>query len=401
MTPLRVYLDSSDYSVLSDPRRASPENKSVLQELRRLKNEGQVTIHFSGTLLSEMAPMEPGFADVALRRADLLVELCGRNALLSQDRIFSNELRRAVGKATDVESVYSNVGEWYPEGVAEISPITAIDMSSYIREAIAETGLNRKARRAAQRMTLKAGSPRSGIKTALLESARSGSLDEILAKYPMRPEDARVLGRFVVGDATPAQASQAFENSLRDPRWMMLWFEQHHAQLTPFIEWARSPAKPLIASLLEMADHAVTLRRQDSEFGTDLASSLLSSKKWEEQQDSLLARVATRFCTEFSVESAQPLSPSVLDTNCPGLTVAVRSLHSAAWTVTSETPRKPKLSDFPDAMHAVYAPYVDVFRADSFMAPYISRRATMHGTITVSKLSNLPRTLSDILAARM
>ena len=216
----------------------------------------------------------------------------------------------------------------------------------------------------------------------------------------MRPEDARVLGRFVVGDATQAQASQAFENSLRDPRWMMLWFEKHHTQLTPFIEWTRSPAKPFIASLLEMADHAAALRRQDSALGTDLTNSLLSSTKWKEQQDSLLVRIAARFCTEFSVESAQLISSSVLDENCPGLTVAVRSLHSAAWTVTSETPRKPKLSDFPDAMHAVYAPYVDVFRADSFMAPYISRHVSKHGTTTVSKLTNLPKAISEVLAAR-
>jgi hypothetical protein len=400
MPPLRVYLDSSDYSVLSDPRRSSPDNKSVLQELRLLKNEGLVTIHFSGTLLSEMAPMDPGSADAALRRADLLVELCGRNALLSQDRIFSIELRRAFGTATNVESVYSSVGEWYPEGVSEISPITAIDMSSCINDAIAETGHNRKARRAAKRIILKAGSPRAALKTALVTNARSGSLDEILTKYPMRPEDARVLGRFVVGDATPAQASRAFENSLRDPRWMMLWFEQHHAQLTPFIEWTRSPAEPFIASLLEMADLAVALRRQDAALKTDLTSSLLSSKRWTEQQNLLLAKIAARFCTEFSFESAQPISTSVLEKKCPGLTVAVRSLHSAAWTVTSETPRKPKLSDFPDAMHAVYAPYVDVFRADSFMAPYISKQVAKHGTTTVSKLADLPRKISEALAAR-
>ena len=62
-----------------------------------------------------------------------------------------------------------------------------------------------------------------------------------------------------------------------------------------------------------------------------------------------------------SIMRSDKLSAASIDHSCPGLACGIRSLHSAWWTVTSATPRRPQLSDFPDALHAMYAPYVDVF----------------------------------------
>jgi len=51
-------------------------------------------------------------------------------------------------------------------------------------------------------------------------------------------------------------------------------------------------------------------------------------------------------------------------------------------------------------MHAVYAPYVDIFRADSFMAPYIARQSNKYGTTTVAKLVDLSKAITERLTAR-
>ena len=180
----------------------------------------------------------------------------------------------------------------------------------------------------------------------------------------------------------------------------MRWFEDHHAALTPFIEWSRSPAISISASLSEMADHVASLRHQDALLGTNLTDEIISAKKWKQLQDSLLKRVAIRCCDKYIGAGSSSLLPRTLDDTCPGLSVAIRSFHSASWTLTNEKPRKPKLSDFPDALHAVYAPYVDIFRADSFMAPYIAKHANKYGTTTVAKLVDLPKTISARLSAR-
>lgn len=398
MPPVRIYLDSSDFSVLSDPRRCSGELASVLEQLRDWRAEGKIACYFSGVHLSEMAPLDATSTDAAQRRADLLVELCGRNALISQDRLFANELRFALRQTAHLPAVHSQTGEWYPDGAADISPVGQVEMTVNIKEAIHGSGLNREARRMAKRKALKSGKPRPSLKAAIVANARTGSLNEILEKYPMRPQDARVLNRYAVGDATLQEASTAFQESLRDPSWMMQWFEKHHAQLSPFIAWTRSPAASMLIHLNEMAQHASSLRHLDATLGTSLADTVLSSKKWTTHQNEILLRIAMRMSKELLDKDHVPLTIESVDECCPGLSVGIRSLHSAWWTTTGQTPRQAKLSDFPDALHAIYAPYVNVFRADSFMAPYIAKYANKFRTTVVAKLTQLPNAVQTILS---
>ena len=389
MRALRVYLDSSDFSVLSDPGRAESEAPGVLVRLRELVASNQTTCHFSGTHLSEMAPVDALYVDAAERRGALVAELCGRNALISQDRLFAEELRNAHELTETRPQVYSSNGDWFPQGIANVSPVGASRLAKGIAEVIGDLGLNRKARRLAERKALKRGKPRADLHAAVVTNARSGSIDEILEKYPMRPQDARVLARYAVGDANADEAQKAFLESLRDPRWMMAWFRSNHAKLTPFIEWTRKPAASMIASLDEMAKHAALLRAGDAFLGTSVADDLLSSSRWKSWQDELLVRIASRM-SEILVAQKLPLLQAItIDKACPGLSVGVRSLHSALWALTATKPRRPKLSDFPDALHAIYAPYVDIFRADSFMAPHIRSQVRRFGTLVVPKLTEL------------
>jgi hypothetical protein len=231
----------------------------------------------------------------------------------------------------------------------------------------------------------------------LKQNARTGSLEEILAVYPMRPQDARTIGRYLVGDAPVEQANDAFLNSLRDPRWMMQWFRKHHAQMTTFTDWVRGPAKTMASSLQRMADHAALVRRVDKMLDRKTADELFSSKQWASWQDELLVSVSSRLADSILGMPSAPLTAASIDLSCPGLSTGIRSLHSAWWTATAAKPRSPKLSDFPDALHAMYAPYVDVFRADSFMAPYIRRYTARYDTKVVPKLSELKSTVLALL----
>ncbi|UUX95389.1 hypothetical protein [Aquabacterium sp. J223] len=333
--------------------------------------------------------MDARLVDAAERRADLLVKLCGRNVLISQDRLFAQELRRAHKLTDSPVEPFSSTGDWFPEGSAAVSPIGEVELTKGIVDVIAEVAPNRAARRLAARKALKRGKPRSDLLSSVVGNARSGTLDEILAKYPMRPTDARVLTRYSVGDATAEEAEQAFLESLRDPRWMMQWYRAHHSKLTPFIEWTRGPGRTLLQSLDEMAEQLALLRKFDLILGTSAADEVMSSAKWKTMQDELLVRLASRLTQVLLGHDASPLGVDRIDEMCPGLSVGVRTLHSAWWTTTLATPRRAKPSDFPDALHAMYAPYVDLFRADAFMAPHITPNVSRFGTTVVPKLSGL------------
>jgi hypothetical protein len=390
--PLRLYLDSSDYSLLSDARRSELDAPGVLQCLRNHVAAGNIECFYSGAHLSEMAPTKPEYSEASEQRASLLVELCGKNVLVAHDRLFDLELRFALGMLKNRADPIRRDGEWFPEGAAELLPLSAHDGDASLPGLIGQLG--RAERRKASKALLKGGRPRKHVQESLVKNARFGSVGEVLSVYPMNPSAARVLNRYVVGDATSKEATEAFQESLRDPRWMMKWFEQHHAELTPFIAWVRGPANELVSKLDAMSKSVVEARAQLS---PEALTELLRADRWQGWQDKMLASIANRFAEKIAPGAR--LEVRTVDDCCAGLSVAVRSLHSAWRSITFETPRPPKPSDFPDAVHAAYAPYVDLFRADSFMAPHIARCAMPWGTVVVAKLIALPGAIEERLRA--
>jgi hypothetical protein len=144
---LRILLDSSDYSDLSDPKKLQSGMQSVLDELIQLRDEGKVKFYFTAAIVAEMAPVHPLITSPSMRRASVLKELCGRNALISTDRLLKFELSKALGINQSQETVFSDDGDWFPEGALDLFPYSPKDLQNSITEAISETPLNRKARR--------------------------------------------------------------------------------------------------------------------------------------------------------------------------------------------------------------------------------------------------------------
>jgi hypothetical protein len=397
--PIKLYLDSSDYSTLSDHRRATPDHQDLLAHLRLWTAAGRVQCYFSATHLSEMAPLESTFADSAEQRADLLSELCARRALVGADVLLTAEFRSAYGLSGGTPCVYSETGDWFPGGSDDVfnleQPNLDEQFDAVVSAEIEKMQLDRRARRKALR---KAEQARKSAYRMVRENSRTASLGELLTMYPMREEDMRVIARYIAHDATRSEAQAAFLHNLRDPRWMMRWFRRSHAKLSPFLSWVRGPSRDMQETLRTLASEAADLRsRIGKSLNIRVVEEALSSAEWAKRQDDMLATIAQRVSSKLLDMPTERLPVSRIDAACPGFSTAIRSLHSAAWTATSSTPRAPKASDFPDAMHALYAPYVDVFRADSFMAPYIARFCPA-GTVVVPKLLGLKPTLERLLA---
>jgi hypothetical protein len=387
--PVRLYLDSSDYSVLSDPVRAAREAPGVLDQLRRHIEAGELECFFSAAHLTEMAPVAPRYSDAALRRADMLIELCGRNAMIHIERLFDSEVKAALRIATPVRDPIDREGGWFPVGIAEMSPVTAADEVRYAVDAIKDAlpMSSRAQRRQAKRMLVKSGQLRPPVKHAIKASAQEGDLSAILKIYPMRPEDARVLVRYIAGDATPEEATHAFESSLRDPRWMMRWFEQHHENLSPFVAWARGPAAEVTASVMALA-RLVDAARSNPLLTEDVRAALYGPAKWRAMESRMVLGLANRFAAKLG--DKYTVDEDAIGNECPGLSTAIRALYSAWRSITFEQQRSPKPSDVVDALHASYAPYVDLFRADVFMSQYIAPHVKQFGTVVIPKLSELP-----------
>jgi hypothetical protein len=398
---IRVFLDSSDYSALSDPSQKNPALVDMLQVLLDLRDLGRVHFFYSGTVLSEMAPIDPAYTSAAEQRTDMLVRLCGTNTLAWHSTILLNELASAYEMASPTSSVYSDIGDWYPLDVFRLLPNDQLDISKTITEVLRNSRLSRAERRKTQKQLLKHGQPRLNVRDMLfVEDSKNESIDKLLTQLPMRPEDALTLMRFYTGHATADEATSAFRSSLRDPRWMIQWFRQNHAELNEFVALLRNPANMANDAVLSAFEKAKEIRALDHTFGPDFADSIITNEKCIELQDSALSNIAAQLAETMLNIKFEPLSSEVLELRCPGLTVAIRSLYSAWWTATTKMPRTPKPNDFADAVHALYAPYVHIFRADSFMAPHIQRHAARYGVKVVPKLKGIGEAVDAVIASK-
>lgn len=394
---VRVFLDSADYSTLSDEKRCTPQLNELREKLIKWADSGDVEFWYSGTLLSEMAPLDSQYADASVARTDLLVRLCKTQAFISFDRILQQELQ-SLGGGTPEESaslaVYSYSGDWFPEFNEVISPVSWLEGIRELDITAKQYGLNREARRKLQKQLFKNGRPTKTMRGLLVE--QEVALAEILQQYPMREQDALVLGNYVAGTATAAQADEAFLASLRDPSWMIRWFHNHADKLSPFTDWVRSSSDSMLQMIQQVSGDVTTLQTKSEELraagialGIAPPVPAVDAAWWLGQQDKLVVGLAKQLAARLCQISLEGHTPADVDRLAPSLATCIRVLHSSTWNSAGASARQPKKSDWVDSLHAMYAPYVDIFRTDSYMAPIVEEKVKKYGTAVVAKIGKL------------
>ncbi|MCC6652846.1 MAG: hypothetical protein IT348_16960 [Candidatus Eisenbacteria bacterium] len=392
-----VYLDCSDFSRLSDARRLTIDLRALRGELLALSHSGAAMFVFSMVHICEMSPLEASSADHASARADFLSDLCGRNALVSFDQLLLSEVERLAHlEPTPVHAITTDA-TWFPPTSGFISPARALEGFQLTLDAKLQAhGMNHAARRVMMRRAFKNGSLRLEMRQMLIREGLFGALDEVFEQYPMRPQDASVLWRYVMGLATCEAAEAAFLASLRDPRWMMRWFKGHHARLSPLVTWLREPSAALAERIAQVIMPAQRVLRsaQRPDVAQQLRSELLV--RWDEMREQILVAVANAVRRISLPDSPDVTEARLVAARCPGLTAMVDSVMLAARDALGQHPRELTANDVRDAMHAVYAPYVSVFRADRYMAQHVRRATAGRGVIVASTLEELPMLLNHM-----
>jgi hypothetical protein len=400
---LRVYLDSADYSNLSNPR-SPPHMHNMRQTLQTLSDEGHVEFWYSGAHLSEMAPLEWEHSSLAEDRAACLSDLCGRHALISIDKLLAHEYSCLAQEHHTIDPILSYVGDWFPE-LGDIMPSTPwAEAAHQATDVMKGHGLNRQARRKINTHLFTKGKP----KKAMLAAASSNPPDvrAILEKYPMKEQDAVIFSKYLTGDATKAEAQAAFLESLRDPRWIMQWFAIHHQEMTPVLAWARGHAPEMIARIREAAQTVMRIKTKHAAavsvgrvHGEVLPSDPVNDIWWKDSQNELICNLVTRVAANYAdYQFPLPVTPQATDAYLPGFSTSIRLLHSLTRHSVGKTARNLKESDWVDCIHAMYAPYVDVFRADKFMAPLIRQHVQKRGVTVVENLEVLLTTVTQRLS---
>lgn len=401
-TPLRVYLDSADYSSLSDPRRASAATVEIVDHFVALRDAGQVEFWFSGLHISEMAPLEDRSVEAAIARGQLLAKLCRQNALVSFDKLIELELRAVSQGDKRPSNVFAPDGTWFPDIGPVFEPISRMNVAAMVDELIREQGGNRLARRAAMRNFSSGGVLRTQFLAKLKAEGRADPAS-LIAEYPMRPEDAQTVSEYFLGRASPADAEAAFLASFRDLVWMMQWFRTKFDHMSAISSWARGPAQAFHETAKRTAVDVVALRESVARIRASAGSEAsrlelpeLSAGMWRKQYSERLPFIVTNLAKRLcDIQLHENLDLQSVHKAAPGLCTAWRVMHESTWAAVEG--RNPRESDWVDGAHSMYAPYVDIFRADKFMAQHVRRAVESYGTTVVSRIDDVVQEVERLL----
>lgn len=390
---LTCYLDSQDYSVLTDPHKSNQRFDQIRGKLLEFASSGDVQFVFSAVSVSETVATSAEASKLAQGKAELLSLLCGSNALISPDRLLDMELHALQNRALAPKHVIDPDGNWFPHVPELIGEKNSLDpIYEVIDGELNQAGLSRKERRAKSRKLLKNGKPRKELIQQINKADSQASARAMIEQLPMKLEFADVISRYCLGRATEQEFRDALLSSLRDPKFMMQWFTTNFALSSPVSEIVRAPGRELGEQLRQIVEASVNwaelLQKAGNEINPTSQSGIIF-EHWSKMVDSHLVGIFLRAAIEKNIELGD-IDAKLVTKYCIGVTATIKSLLSSAWANIGGG-RKKLLEDSQpvDALHAMYAPYVRVFRADRFMSPHIQAQVKHLGTIVVPTLEGL------------
>lgn len=382
--PIVVYLDSSDYSILSDVCRAGDES------LRRTRtfisdalSSGAIEIRFSMVHVVEAFHRDWDSHDQAIARAKLISELSGTRVL----RYFGEIVRRESAGSTDVSEVaYDDLGMWHPS-----FPGLGRDVQDSIRagihEAIETTPSNRKERRMAQKLYRG-----DNGRKALLSNPHL--IDSLAQKHGMSPSfiAKKLFPMIVKNEHDTAAIERAILRELFDPVTLVSHYLDHLDNEKKLRRSVISLGEKLLTVRGNMQEVVERLRSLPSTRGAARAASTQWHADSANRLNSLRNKLHSAFIGEESAE-AQKIVQS------RGLDILTTAIDHWLWDAIQPTrPRNPKRSDAGDLLHMFYLPYVDVWRGDSYSTGLANRVRSSRDGVPVSSIFELEGVVRNLHA---
>jgi hypothetical protein len=387
MRPLQIYLDSSDISCMSLPGEQTTEQRYVQGYLESQQARGSIQLRFSEAHVIEAAPVTPDAIHLATSRLKTVKKLCGNHTLTHPVDLIEAELAaaRSHGNRNPVD-VLRDDGFWLPQ---------SFTMSHLLRspEDVLSAQLSGREQR---RKYIRNGklTPR-GFHEFRNTLAQVGP--GLAKNLPIGPAAAQTINQYYMGQIDRESALHILHSSLSDPEIFAGWYSKDWETAASYSAHLRELGK-------DLKECAAESRRAMEELVESGVTAGLDQKEIEKVVVGTFYDVLGKGSRNLVSEIAKDLieGPLVIDTpwtSSPGLTTtATLTMHIARRSVAARQPRAAKNSDFGDAYHAIYLPYVDVFRADGFVASAIKESKLPLNTCVVDNFLELPATIDALLA---
>lgn len=396
--PLKVYLDSQDFSRFSANHAEASEYLPIKRALLDLRRRGVAEFVFSDIHVYECLPVDPKHGQEGMARIEAIVELCGQSNLPASGNVVEYELKKLAAARGCYRSPVLLSEDWFPE--FELGEVSAFDMKAVMKSEIAkQPGISRIQRR----MALK--NAKKERRRMTLEEANQAGLKDLLAKYPIRKSDvSRILG-IIRGTVSHGELIYVIKDGLREITSFCKWAIENWAEGEVFIRNLRDAS---------MNFHTAAIRFYDDMRG------LHEKSRWiltSEQMSAMLVDTFEKTRKDFLSSSPTVLAKQLLGIDVPAEVLRVSSeetpsLYSAYDYLlrvmfqsvpekNARNPNKKRASDFSDGMHAIFLPMVDVFRADTQSQALLGQQGVTQRAKLAPSLRELPSFIERMAAARV
>jgi hypothetical protein len=379
--PVRVYLDTSDYSRFADlERRPDGDLAEVLAYLRERTADGSIEVRFSAIHLFEFLK-DPSQRALALRKVKILEELCGERTFRSVGDVFRRESETLAEEPGIAADVSSDVGEWFPE-----TDVT-LDREEIIRRLLESfPSIKRRQLEAMLRKREAAAHLRMELQKAL----------------PLwRVYDSDLLERFLVGRVGAAEMAQSLARGFARPSVLIAHYLEGSQNAIKFFGALIAMEQKIQTSLLKWREVARELVRVELAAGRDISDV-------RRQIKATLPTFAPEYLRlkDLPVNLQETLLQGHFALELPGMSIHCSLVRAYLREVVYPANAMPELkeSDAADILHATYLPYTDLYRTDGRFAALLRGLPAPTKDSIVAKARDLPvaieKTLSTKRAAR-
>lgn len=379
--PLRIYLDTSDYSRFADiGYRNEPGLADILHFLREKKEQGLIEIRFSAIHLFEFLK-DPSQRTLALRKVQVMEELCDDHSF----RFFSDALeqeREALRLGADPASlVISDEGEWFP----------SIELDdSFKLDTIFPSLLENFPMFGAEQLRAMLKSPEAAAflkqnmpkELPLANIYGSNLLDRFLSSSISGQEMAREVMK---GFTKPSILIDHYLEGRPDAQKFFGMLARLEQQLHGTLVQAQEKLKPHVEFVLGLDQDTI---KQTREYVKNLGLSGSSAPYLglDKLPTHLQEAVGQdRFLKEL-----------------PALSTHYNVLAAYMRDIIYPSPGLPEIkeSDVGDILHATYLPYVNLYRTDGRFGALMNSVSKPSSVKVVPKLRQLPEAIEKELEKR-
>ncbi len=386
--PLVVYLDSSDFSILSNPSKRTLELVNIEKELLSLQDKGLIEFRFSFAHILESAPISKESIQYSKQRFAYIQSICENRCVASHIEIIENEINAISINSTHSQStIYNDCSMWFPS--SDVRPESDLEsIIKTIKEEISSLPDRKQRRLATKKSFLSNGQLNKSNFLKNHQVISSISLD-IEEKFPLTRKEVEEYVNSMFSKNDIESCRSLLINSLKDIGRFGNWYEKQWDRTFPVSSHLRNIGSDLRDALMVASEKVRQISSELKEAGhhddeVEVYSKKIISDLSKSLPISLVKGLAKKIEVEIDIEKMSwSLTPSLL-TVCNLMTVL-----TAKSLVNGERNRNPKASDFGDVTHAYYLPYVDFFRTDKFMAAVLKESKNPLETVVVDSLEQL------------